>query len=235
METVNKKDKLHTIAIAVLLLFAFGGLFLMGDYGIAGDSQTYILMGVNREPLYPLVLWVLRKLFGEETFYAQLAFLQNLFAYFSVLCLSGYIGKRIFRNHLGQWGSALILTMPYLLTPLFSRSHLVMTNKIMAEGITLPGYYFFVLFLMKIIFEEERFLKNTLYAMLISGLLVLARGQLMLTILILAIVLGVRLIHRKQYKKWYLPVVVVLVLFVTTVFLTKVYHYCKSGVFTETA
>lgn len=235
METVKKREKLHTVLIAAVLLVAFGGLFLMGDYGIAGDSQTYLLMGINREPLYPLFLWVLRHLFGEETFYVQLAFLQNLFAYISVLCLMSYIGKQLFRSPWGKWLAAVLLTMPYLLTPLFSRSHLVMTNKIMAEGITLPGYYFFVLFLLKIIYEEKHFLKNTICAAGISALLVLARGQLMLTIIILAVVVSIRLVRDKEYRKLFFPIIIVFVLFIGTGFLTKVYHYCSSGVFVATA
>ena len=235
METVKKRDKLHTVLIAVVLLVAFGGLFLMGDYGIAGDSQTYLLMGINREPLYPLFLWGLRRLFGEETFYVQLAFLQNLFAYLSVLCLMSYIGRRLFHSSWGKWLAALLLTMPYLLTPLFSRSHLVMTNKIMAEGITLPGYYFFVLYLLKIIYEERNFFKNMVCAAVISALLVLARGQLMLTIIVLAIVICIRLIRDKEYRRLYFPFIIGVILFIGTGFLTKLYHYGSSGVFVATA
>lgn len=235
METVKKRDQLYKIIITAVLFCVFLGLFFRGDYGIAGDSMSYMTMGITREPLYPLFVRMFCRLFGDETFYMPLAFVQNMLSFASVICTAGYLGRKVLKKSFGYFISALILTMPYLMTPIFSRTHLVMANKIMAEGITLPGYYFFVLFLVKLIYEEEGFIKNTLAATMISLLLVLARGQLLLTVVILFVVIGIRLIYRKEYKRLFIPVLIVLFLFSANSMCTKVYHYFNSGVFTATA
>lgn len=240
METVKRqmflrnKKQVFNIFLYFLLFAIFFGLFLTGNYGGGGDSESYLTMGITREPLYPLFLWTLRLFFGEDGYYVQLAFLQNMFSFLAVSCLVNFFEKRVFRNKWSNALCALILVMPYLMTPLFSRTHLVMANKVMAEGITLPGYYLFVLFILKIIYEEN-LLKNSIFAGIVSGLLILARGQLMLTVIILAMVIFVKLILLKEYKQLYLPVLIAVILFLGTGLLTNLYHYCNSGIFTGTA
>lgn len=235
METVDKKIKINTVATNGILLVLFAGLFLSGNYGLAGDSNSYITMGITREPGYAIVLWVVRTLFGGETYYIPLAFLQNAFAYISVVCVAQYFGKKMFGNCLGYWISALVLTMPYLLTPFFSRTHLVMANKIMAEGITLPLYYFFMLYIVKVIFEDDSLLKNATIALIISFLLVVARGQLILSAIIWLITVSIRLLLEKRYRKIYIPLIALLLLLACNGIITKIYHGTNSGVFASTA
>jgi len=91
------------------------------------------------------------------------------------------------------------------------------------------------LFLLKIIYEDEKLVRNMVYAGLISGLLILARGQMMLTIVILVIVVSIKLILQKKYKRIYQPVFVAVIVFVATSLITNIYHYCINGVFTGTA
>lgn len=239
METLKKSFKKKQFLFNVILygfLFAvFVGLFLMGNYGGGGDSDSYLTMGITREPLYPLFLWGLRQVFGADGYYVQLAFLQNLFSFVATACMVEYLGNRVFKNKIMKLISAVILIMPYLMTPLFSRTHLVMANKVMAEGITIPGYYFFVLFLLKIIYEDGKLIRNIICASTVSALLILARGQMMLTIVILFVVVFIKLLVQKKYKQLYLPVLTAILLFMVTGFLTNLYHYYNSGIFTGTA
>lgn len=235
METVNKKIELNTGIINVVLIVIFAILFLMGDYGIAGDSNSYITMGLTREPGYPLLLCIMRALFGEEAYFVPLAFVQNAFACISVMWVAHYFGRRIFNSGLGYWVSALILSLPYLFTPVFSRTHLVMANKIMAEGITLPLYYLFMLYIVKVIFEEDRFLKNAALAWVVSLALVLARGQLILSAIIWFITMVIRLLREKKYTKIYITVLAVILLLACNTIITRMYHGINSGVFTATA
>lgn len=235
METVNKKIKVNTVVVNGILLGLFACLFLSGNYGLAGDSNSYISMGITREPGYAIVLWLMRALFGEETYYIPLAILQNAFAYISVVCVAQYFGKKVFGNCLGYWVSAFVLTMPYLLTPFFSRTHLVMANKIMAEGITLPLYYFFMLYIVKVIFEEDNLLKNATMALIISFLLVIARGQLILSAIVWMITVVIRLLHEKKYRKLYMPLLAIVLLLVCNGIITKTYHGVNSGIYAATA
>lgn len=235
METVNRKDKLHTIAVAIMLAVAFLFLFLLGGYGGAGDSESYLTMGITREPLYPMFLWVLRQIFGNDAFYKQLAFIQNAFATVSSILLMYYLGKKVYRSNLGKWLSAFILLMPFLLTPIFSRTHLVMANKVMAEGVTLPGYYIFIYFVIRLIFEHDNMIRNVIGASVSSALLVLLRGQLLLTIIILAIVLFIILVRDRKFSKLYIPFILAAGIFLLTSLITDFYHYCNSDKFTGTA
>ena len=235
METVNKNVKLNTVVINVFLTIVFITLFLIGDYGVAGDSNSYITMGITREPGYSMLLWGMRSLFGEENYFIPLAFIQNAFACISVMWVSFYFGKKLFNSGLGYWVSALILSMPYLLTPIFSRTHLVMANKIMAEGITIPLYYFFMLYIVKMIFEEDKLRQNAVIAWMISLVLVLTRGQLLLSSLIWLLVVAVRLLLEKKYMKIYIPILSVMLLLVCNTIVTRTYHGINSGVFAATA
>lgn len=235
METVSKRDKLHTGLVTGVIWLAFLGMFMMMGYGGAGDTDSYLTMGITREPLYPLLLWIFRQLFGENGFYVQLALLQNGFAAVSTCILAVYLGRRIFSSNWGKWLSACILLLPYLMTPLFSRTHLVMANKVMAEGITLPGYYLFVLFLLKLIYEKEHRVRNLCAASGITLVLILSRGQLLSVIVILGITLAVILIRERSYRKLWMPVLLIAAIYLTSSLLTGWYNYCNSAVFTGTA
>lgn len=241
METVKKqilsekREQILNIVIYSFLLTVFIGLFLAGNYGGGGDSESYLKMSITREPLYPTFLWILRRILGKDDIYMLLAFLQNLFAGIATVILVKYLAKKVFCNGVAKLISTVILTLPYLMTPFFSRTHLVMTNKVMAEGLTLPGYYLFVLSLLKIIYEEEKLIHNMVCAGIISGLLILAKGQMMLTVVILVIVVSIKLILQKKYRQIYQPVLAAIIVFVTTSLLASIYHYCVNGVFTGTA
>lgn len=234
METVKRKDKLHTVAVSVFLGIAFLFMFLLKGYGGAGDSESYLTMGITREPVYPLLLWLLQAFWGVDNFFIPLAFIQNVLAAVSCMLLTHYFGAKIFHSNIGKWIAAVILLMPYLMTPIFSRTHLVMTNKVMSEGITLPAYYLFVLFLLKMIYEEIK-VKHMVISSIIVLFLVLTRGQLLPAIIILAIVLCVDMIRKKTYRKLWIPMILAIGIYCCSSLITGIYHYCNSGVFTATA
>lgn len=232
---MKNKEKLHHIGILIVLSLVFLGLFLIGDYGISGDSESYLSMGVNREPIYPLILWCLQAIFGDgEGWYVVLAFLQNAFAVATIYATGIYMGRCIFRSNLGTWISSFILAVPHLMTPLFSRSNLVMTNKIMGEGISISLFYIFMIYIMKLIYEEEKWKWNAIISAFITAVMILTRGQLLVTIIVWFLVVLGRIIIKKQYKLISIPICGVFFVVLGTSLFTGVYHYIMSGVYTNT-
>lgn len=218
--------------LLVLLLF-FGGLLVLFGVQEYPDSETYIRMYRSREPVYPIFLWICRKLFGRH-YFGAVGLLQNAFAAASIYWLIGYVNKKFSLNWFGRFCLLGIFLMPHLLTPLASTSHMVYTNSILSEGISFSLYNVFSYFLLKTVWEQEKS-RYYLAAVATALLLSLTRGQLMPMILACGVVGIYAVITSDRYRKKIAACLMVagltIVSFMARDVLTKSYNYLRSDVY----
>lgn len=218
--------------LLVLLLF-FGGLLVLFGVQEYPDSETYIRMYRSREPVYPIFLWICRKLFGDHYFWA-VGFLQNAFAAASIYCLLYYVNRKFSLNWFGRLCLLGIFLMPHLLTPLASTSHMVYTNSILSEGISFSLYNVFAYFLLKTVWEQEK-TRYYLMAAATALLLSLTRGQLMPMILACGVVGIYAVLTSDRYHKKIIACLVAagltIVSFMARDVITKSYNYLRSDVY----
>lgn len=241
---LNRKIEKY-IVIALLCVF-FGALFCFGP-GHYPDTPGYISMDMAREPLYPLFLMLCRTIAGEQMSLWLAILLQNLFCAVNIYLIYFYVKKMCFpmlfsvdnmkwtkRDAAETVLSILLLgslLIPHLVTPLFSSSHMILSNSIISEGLCYPLYQLFIYQLLKVLWEGK---KGMGASFVLSFLLCLARGQMMVTIPIWALVCGYRIV-RSSYKKRWLFVILsgVMVLFTARAPAIGMYNGIVHGIYAQ--
>ncbi len=179
------------VAVGLLPVALFSCLWLFGKTGVYNDSSQYLAMHIHREPLYPLFLWLLRRVLGESAGIEAARFLQNALAALSVLSVTFCLRKIFCLSDLSTAAVSCLWLSPHLLTPVVSETHLVISNGIMSEALSLPLFYFFVAACLKMLFSppggragKGRFPRGFWQGLLLALLLSLVRGQFQSAILL---------------------------------------------------
>ena len=131
------KEKKKSYAMLIVLLSGFLGAFAFIGPRIYVDSDQYIAMHIHRDPLYPLFLALLRKVFGNGWLIAM-GLLQNIFVAVTIWLFAEYVGKKF---ALGFWQKTVIVgfqLMPHIITPIFSVTRVFLANGVLTEGISIP-------------------------------------------------------------------------------------------------
>lgn len=223
--------KIKSGRLLVLLSTIFLGMFVVFGPGLYNDSGQYIDMHIHREPLYPLLLALLRTIFGEM-WLTVLGILQNLLAALSIWLFAEYMAKR-FSLHI--WEEIIIIIiglLPHMVTKYFSALHLFITNSVMSEAICLPLFMLFILECFKMLVEKETasIRKATVTSLVLAFLLSLTRSQMMLTIIMWGLLICVRILAQatnlKRSKIWKILIAVgtVVVIFSLRIFTVKSYN-----------
>ena len=181
MKDTEKRKRAERIVTALFLAFLFGGLLWKAGVAAYPDTNSYLTMSANREPGYALVLNAAVRIAGEKGFWA-VGLLQNALAAFSIYLVICYVGDKLKSLRIRVL-TALCLVLPHILTPLFASSGLILTNALLSEGMTIPLYNLYFLFMLKAVWEKEkkdRYLKG---ALAIAFLLTLFRGQMLVTLI----------------------------------------------------
>ena len=133
------KDKLD-IVVLITLIIVFGFFAFFCEVSWCGDSYQYENQFPMREPVYSLILQFLKFAAGDH-YMRVLGLIQNLLAgicvYWTYKKLSDIWNFKI----VGRSASMICLLAPHIVTPLASKTHLIITNTVMTEGITLSLYY----------------------------------------------------------------------------------------------
>lgn len=176
------KPKRRELIYGLPLIF-FICLAVFGRIGIYNDTAQYIAMHIHRDPLYCLFLWLFRTMSGDADWYIKVVvYVQNILAAVSVIKLSRTIRCRFELNVWKEIVVGLIVISPHVLTPIAAQSGLILTNSIMSEGITFSLFYLFVDRLIDTIAEVGK--KAIWEALVFALLLSLARGQLMVMLIV---------------------------------------------------
>lgn len=222
------KFKKRNSVVFLLYLVFFFGLALCFRLGMYGDSEQYLTMHIHREPLYPLLLWIVRNVFSKN-FEFMILVVQAVFA---AICTSYFVNYISDTFKLTKWTTGLIgslALLPHIITPLFSSSHLVLTTGILSESICLPLFLVFLVELHKtgINTDKASIAKSFILAMLLS----LIRGQMLMSIIMWIIIVGFRVIINKQYRRLLLILVSAFLFFGIRGVILKSYNYAFNGVY----
>ena len=182
-QKMKRKLKTDTYAKGTVLLFLiviFTVLLFAGGVRLYPDTESYLQMSPIRDPGYPLLLKGLTTLFGQAGF-VIVGLLQNGLAVISIYLTACCIGSKFEKTYL-MFLTAFCFILPYVVTPLFASSGIILTNAMISEGITLPVYGLFVLNLLKAVWEDNRKMQYLITALLLAFLLAITRGQMLVTL-----------------------------------------------------
>lgn len=246
---------LYISLFCFLSAFFFGMLIIWG-VPMYNDSKQYIDMHVHREPIYPLFLWVMRLVAGENSL-ILVGIVQCLLAVYAsyrfityvlkIICLNIIAGEK---TSLYKWiiTSALTLTVitPYIITPLMSVTHVMLANGILSEALALPLFLLYVVNLHRMMVERTDAgkiqIRHVIISFIIAFVLSLTRSQMIVTLIAWIIVAMISVLTDKMIiiksdnngnsKKLITVAVLVLAFFVSIPLrttLTKSYNYIFNG------
>lgn len=229
MEIVRlNRDKKRALCLFAGLLAFFLGLLAVGGIGVYNDSEQYIAMHIHREPLYPLYLAAFRAVLGEGYLTVAMAG-QGILTAVGITALSEYLTRRF---GLRLWEELLMVALqllPHLITRYVSALGIFLENSVMSEALCIPLFTIFLYFLLRMLFEGTG--RDTVLALLFAWLLSMTRGQMMTTILLWALLLGIRLLLRKKYRSLFLCASAVIFVFLLRDLTIHVYNYGVTGYF----
>lgn len=226
----QKKEGYGKGAVLLFLIVIFAVIFLAGGVKTYPDTESYLNMAPFREPGYALLLNGMKFCFGGFGF-TVLAFLQNALAVFSIYQFSCYIGSK-YRGNYVMPVTAVCMVFPYVMTPLFASSGILLTNAMISEGVTLPLYHLFFLFLLKAVWEEEKQWNYFLISLLLSAFLLITRGQMAVTLIAWLIVALV--VNFRNKKKILASICLFLLVLVCRTVGTCSYNLLVNGTFAGT-
>lgn len=237
-QTIMKKlVKNKTDLISFLIPLAiFSYFFLCCDMKECEDSFQYLHQYPMREPVYSLLLQFLLILRGDSYGFL-LSFIQNTLAFVCVCWTCKRIVKLFSLSDFFQYVIILILVSPYVVTPLASKSHLVITTTVMTEGIAIALYYVWFTILLGILtdyYTGKQLITSYICSFSLALLLVLTRGQMALCLLLWMLVCCFKAIQNKKYKFVFLFIFIALFAFPMKSQLTKWYNYAETGFYVDT-
>ncbi len=225
---LREEPRFNLICYGVILLF-FIALAAVFPLGLYGDSEQFISMHMHREPVYPLFLWVFRKIFGESLYLEVVKWAQNLInAFCAIVLLRGLVRRLSFGKMVMTIGTITLLA-PHIMTPLFARSHLVLTCGVLNEALCLPLFYLYLLELISFATEGGR--KHMVISAAWGVIISLIRGSMMICLIAWAIVAIGRCIFER--KKFYFPIIYLLALFLLMKARSGIYigyNYVVNGI-----
>lgn len=222
-------NRKRSLLFFIGLLLFFLVFFAVYGVGIYNDSEQYISMHIHREPLYPLFLALFRMIAGADAGLILAVIAQNILAACSIFLLIEYLRKRFSLNVLEELVLLVLEIMPHLVTRYVSSYGIFLENSIMSEALCIPLFQIFVLFTLRMIYEERK--TDMLWSLLTAWLLSMTRGQMMTTILVWLVVVALLMVIRKQYKKLLIPVVAVVCAFGLRSLAVHTYNYFITGYF----
>lgn len=201
-ETKTKKlnkDIMRKGAVLLFLIVVFAAIFFVGGVNTYPDTESYLKMSPIREPGYALLLNGMQALFGDNMYWV-LGFCQNALAVVAVYMTAGYIGRKCKEKYV-LYLAVLCMLLPYVVTPFFASSGIILTNAMISEGITLSLYNLYFLFLLQAVWEKESRTKHLLLSLLVAFFLSVTRGQMLVTLIAWVIVAVVVYMMGKDFRR----------------------------------
>ena len=223
------KERRRSLFFFIGLLLFFLGMYAVCGIGIYNDSEQYITMHIHREPLYPLFLAFFRAIAGEDAGLTLAVITQNLLTACSIFFLTEYLCRKFSLGVMEELLLVVLEIMPHLVTKFVSAYGIFIESSIMSEALCIPLFQFFVLFTLRMIFDNKT--RDIVLSFLTAWLLSMTRGQFMTTILVWMVIYGFLLILHKQYKKLLIPALAVVCAFGLRSLAVHTYNYFVTGYF----
>lgn len=234
-------EKIDIVVVAFMaVVFLYFAIF--GQVVECGDSFQYENQLPMREPVYSLLLQFFQLIAGEGYMKAVGVF-QNILTF---VC-SWWSYKRL-KDIFGfgpvfSIGVGGALLAPHLMTPLASKTHLILTNTIMTEGITIGIYYVWFAMLISMLWgyyqDRKKYINVSIVNIVLALILAMTRGQMILCLVIWLLVNAYMAICSKKRAKEIVVIVLGLAIatLATVVFknqLTKWYNQAETGYYVNT-
>lgn len=182
------KQKYGKFILPLVLIAAFLLLYAVTGYKIHIDSHQYIAMHIRRDPVYPLFLFLLRRIFGEGTTYLYAAgMIQSIFNALAVWYFASSLTKLLCRRKWFMGVAIFVACIPYALTGIFSVTRIQLAGDILSESFTYPLFLCIFVILLKLLVEKEKTIYKDAHAyvsFLVILLITLIRGQVMALIVV---------------------------------------------------
>ena len=217
------------------LVLLFGYFFLFHEMRELGDSYQYLHQFVSREPVYALLLKGIQILFGEN-YGMPLSFFQNILAVVCTYWLYYRITEDFSFPPILEIGIGAILASPHILTPLASKTRMIITNSVLTEGVAFSLYYLWAGIMLSVLLNKrtKKQPMEMIISLLLSLMLSMIRGQMMICLIVWCMVCIYITIRNRQYKRIALILLGVLLCFVGKTQLTKSYNLKESGIYVNT-
>lgn len=231
-----KAGRIKSYVILSALIVGFIGMFIALGPAIYNDSDQYIKMHIHREPLYPLFLWILRTVFGE-VWPGVTGIVQNVFTAVSIWLFAEYICRKF---SLYLWEEILVVVlelMPYIVTTYFSALKIFIPNAVMSEALCLPLFTLFIVQCFEMFTAKRReFRRPAVLSLILALLLSLTRSQMLFSIPVWLVVMGIRTIRNKEKRRkkllWLCCIVIAAILtFSLRMLAVKSYNLVFNGRF----
>lgn len=246
---MNKFIKEHLVDIIVFAIFFifFGYLYIAGEPVYLGDTFQHDNQFLTREPVYALLLQVMR-FFAPESYYEGVIFIQNLLAIGANTFFVCFVYRYFKTKPYFAFIITLIMLSVHIFTPMASSTGMVITNSLLSEGITYSLYLFFVAELLKLIRSKKALGRYSIGTLLWALFLSLIRGQLMTLLVVWLIAVSACVIFDKENRenkknteiqknkglKLAALVILFAASFVSRGLVIKTYNYLEQGFFVNT-
>lgn len=232
MDRLKKWDKTNVAVGAAFVLF-FSFLLIKGEPMYLGDSFQHEYQFVTREPVYALLIQILRFISPEHHYWLVIC-VQCILAIVANTMFIVFLRKELKLSRLMTVLAVLLILMPHIMTPLASATNMVITNSLLSEGISFSLHLFFMKYIFTVLWRGETSGKNVVLALVWAMIVSLVRGQFMTLFLVWFIVVSLLALCRKQWKRIGIFVLVLATAFLGRELIVKTYNYCEQGLFVST-
>lgn len=238
------------IDFSILVVFAvfFGFLYITGEPIYTNDTFQYENQMVMREPGYALLIQLMRFL-SPENHYQLIILLQNLLAVIANTVFLCFLRRQFELKLPVSLLFVVILLAPHIMTPVFSSTHLVLTNALMTEGILFSLYPLAFMSLLDAVWSRDDWGIKSMRSIILFLVLSLIRGQMMVLFVVWLAAMGIVAVGNyakeaetsrrnkviKSIGKGMQLLLIFVMVFVVRLALVRTYNYCENGLFTDTA
>ena len=246
--------QLQDLLFGAVFAAFFAYLLFTGEPVYTGDTFQHENQMIMREPGYALLIQFLRFL-SPERHYWILITLQNLLAAAANTAVVVFMRRRFGLGLPGSFVFTGILLVPHIMTPLFSSTHLVLTNALMTEGILFSLYPLAFIQLLRAMWSGRPMGRESICALIWLFVLSLIRGQMMvlfvvwfLLMFVLTVIRGVQETEKmgERNNTFVLAenigrqglmamIAAFIIVFTARSLVIHVYNYCEQGLFVDTA
>ncbi len=251
---MNNSDKKRVYLFALFItlvstIFYLGILFIDGPVWCV-DSDSYVTMNFTREPVYPIFLFILRKIFGTgiggydmPLYLFVAAFIQSLLWIYTTVIVTLYIFSIYRRNYpckkrytatFMALGVMVFQFSSSLIDHYFANRKSMYSECILTESLAIP---LFILFCFRLHLWYMNHKKRDIILLCIIGFTIISTRKQMLVVLVLwftiSVLFDLILKSSRSVKQFIMTVCIIAALFCLSRLFDMSYNYYMRGVFTE--
>ena len=238
---MKKDSKSHEVnralpylRLAACAIFYLIFAFISGPV-IGADSRGYIEMISAREPVYPILLWIFRKLLGNDIYLWAVVIFQNLLMAFAVWYCTEKLWKRYCSSFVSLAGMYAVHAGVAVLCQFAAERGSIYSNNIMTEGVTMSCWLIFMVLLVDVVEECDK--GKLTAALILAAVMTDTRKQMAVAYITLFGAMMIARIGRDNVKQYFTRLAILTGGIVLSVIValsgTRLYNYVLRGEFTQ--